>query len=251
MAKPATAAFDELVVDRSSPVPLYFQVAQQLETAIASGRLAPGLRLENELQLSSRLGLSRPTMRRALQHLVDKGLVVRRRGIGTRIVSPQVRRSLELSSLFDDLTRSGQRPGTQVLSAGLVPAPDDVAEALELEPGTEVFRLERIRSALDQPIAKLTNYLRAGLLPPEPAVFENRGLYELIRGAGVHLHSATQVIGARTATAAECRLLGESRPAALLTMQRTAFDDHGAAIEHGSHVYAASRYSFQMSLLAP
>jgi DNA-binding transcriptional regulator YhcF (GntR family) len=94
---------DQLVLDRASPIPLYFQVASHLEQAIESGRLGPGTRFDNEVDLADQLGLSRPTMRRAMQHLVDKGLLVRRRGIGTRVVSAKVRRSLELTSLHDDL----------------------------------------------------------------------------------------------------------------------------------------------------
>ena len=88
-----------LVVDRNSPFPLYFQVAQHLEDAIRSGALATGTLFQNEVDLAASLGLSRPTMRRAMQHLVDKGLVVRRRGIGTRVVQPKLRRPLELTSL--------------------------------------------------------------------------------------------------------------------------------------------------------
>ena len=66
----------------------------------------------------------------------------------------------------------------------------------------------------------------------------------------MQLHSATQVIGARTATSAEGRLLGERKGVALLTMQRTAYDDHGRTVEYGTHFYLASRYTFQMSLLS-
>lgn len=96
--------------DRSSPVPLYFQVATHLENAISSGVIPPGTLFENEIQLAEDMGLSRPTMRRAMQTLVDKGLIVRRRGIGTRVVQPKVRRPLELTSLYDDLTHSGATP---------------------------------------------------------------------------------------------------------------------------------------------
>jgi GntR family transcriptional regulator len=250
MAKRAAEPIGEFALDRSSPVPLYFQVAQQLEESIASGRLTPGMRLENELEMAEKLGLSRPTMRRAMQHLVEKGLVVRRRGVGTRIVSPQVRRSLELTSLNDDLIRGGQRPTTKVLTFEETDADEEAAAALGVAVGAQVLKIARLRSAMDQPIAKLTNYLPIGLLDISSHDLTERGLYELIRGAGIQMHSATQAIGARTATAAEARLLGESMPAALLTMQRTAFDDHGNPVEFGSHFYAANRYSFQMSLLS-
>lgn len=71
-------------LDRSSPVPLYFQLAQTIENAIIGGELAPGDRFENELALAKRLNLSRPTTRRAIQELVDKGLLVRKRGVDRR-----------------------------------------------------------------------------------------------------------------------------------------------------------------------
>jgi GntR family transcriptional regulator len=103
---------------------------------------------------------------------------------------------------------------------------------------------------MDQPIAKLTNYLPAGRPTLATADLRDHGLYQLLRQAGITLHSAAQVIGARTATAAEAKLLGERKGAALLTMQRTAYDDRRVAVEFGSHIYCASRYSFEMSLLA-
>src|SRR5581483_10600232 len=110
-------------LDRSSPVPLYFQVAQQLAHAIESGEVPPGSRLSNELEFAQRLGLSRPTMRKAMEYLVDKGFVVRQRGVGTRVVSTKVRRSLDLTSLYDDLAANGQRPTTKVLSSTIEKAP--------------------------------------------------------------------------------------------------------------------------------
>src|SRR6188508_51812 len=95
-------------LDRSSPVPLYYQVAQQIEHAINEGQLSPGDRLDNENSLAEQFGLSRPTMRRAIQELVDKGLLVRKRGVGTQVVQSPVHRRVELTSLYDDLTRAGQ-----------------------------------------------------------------------------------------------------------------------------------------------
>jgi GntR family transcriptional regulator len=238
-------------VDRNSPIPLYFQVSQYLEKAIADGEIPNGAQFENEIQLAEQLGLSRPTMRRAMQHLVDKGLIVRRRGIGTRVVQPRVRRPLELTSLYDDLARSGQSPTTRVLDMGQVEADAEVAEALGCPIGAPTLKLVRLRSAGDTPIAKMTNYLPERVGPLTEEDLQHRGLYEVMRTRGVQLHSATQVVGARTATAVEARLLGESRGAALLTMQRTTYDDHGTVVEYGTHVYAASRYAFETTLLTP
>lgn len=239
-----------LTVDRNSPIPLYYQVSQHLERAIASGEIPHGALFDNEIQLAEELGLSRPTMRSAMQHLVEKGLIVRRRGIGTRVVQPKVRRPLQLSSLFEDLTSAGQRPTTSVQDIGTVEADDEVADRLTCEVGTPVLRVVRLRSAAGAPIAKLTNYLPERVGPFEAADLEARGLYELMRSRGIQLHSATQIVGARNASASEARMLDETRNAAVLTMQRVTYDDHGEVVEYGTHIYAASRYSFETHLLA-
>ncbi|HET8583463.1 MAG TPA: GntR family transcriptional regulator [Jatrophihabitans sp.] len=245
------AVLRSLRIDRSSPIPLWYQTAQCLQSLIENGTVPPGSQLDNELLLSRRLNLSRPTVRRAMEHLVGQGLIVRRRGIGTRVIQQKVRRPLALTSLYDDLRTSGKEPTTVVLVHRVVLADAEVAAALEIDEGAEVVMIERVRRAGRQPIAHMTNYLR-----PEQADFttedlERGGLYEALRSHGVVLHAATQTIGAKRATAAEARALDEERGAALLTMQRTAYDDHGRPVEFGRHVYAASRYSFHTQLLSP
>ncbi|MFF1837787.1 GntR family transcriptional regulator [Streptomyces sp. NPDC058231] len=252
MPKPiADAAALELGVDRSSPVPLYYQLSQQLEAAIEQGRLAPGSLLGNEIELAARIGLSRPTVRQAIQTLVDKGLVVRRRGVGTQVVHSQVRRPLELSSLYDDLEAAGQRPATRVLRNTVVPATGPVAAAFGIPEGTEVHLVERMRSAHDEPMALLRNHLPAGLVDLSTERLETTGLYRMMRVAGITLHSARQTVGARLAATEEAAQLAEPEGAPLLTMERTTYDDTGRAVEFGSHVYRASRYSFDFQLLVP
>lgn len=239
----------QLSVDRTSPVPLYFQLSQQLEAAIEHGTLTPGSLLGNEIELAGRLGLSRPTVRQAIQSLVDKGLLVRRRGVGTQVVHSQVKRPLELSSLYDDLEAAGQRPATLVLRNTLEPATAEVAAALGVAEGSDVHLVERLRSAHGEPMAHLCNHLPAGLLPLDTGQLESTGLYRMMRAAGITLHSARQSVGARAATGEEAALLGEETGAPLLTMQRTTFDDTGRAVEFGSHIYRASRYAFEFQLL--
>ncbi|MCI3270484.1 GntR family transcriptional regulator [Streptomyces cylindrosporus] len=245
---PALDSLD-FALDRGSPVPLYYQLAQQLEAAIEHGALAPGNLLGNEIDLSTRLGLSRPTVRQAIQSLVDKGLLVRRRGVGTQVVHSQVKRPLELSSLYDDLEAAGQGPTTQVVRNEREAASADVAAALGIAEGGEVIALERLRLTHGQPVALLCNYLPATLLDLDSSRLEATGLYRMMRTAGITLHSARQTIGARSATPEEAARLDEQPGAALLTMQRTAYDDTGRPVEYGTHIYRASRYAFDFQLL--
>lgn len=237
-----------LDLDRTSPVPLYFQLAQAIERAIADGTIPPGSRLENEIALGHRLNLSRPTTRRALQELVDKGLLVRKRGVGTQVVQSSVHRPVALTSLFDDLVRAGERPSTEVLSYRLASATPEIAELLSLRPGEQVLTLRRLRSASDEPLAVMRNHVPAALAPTEAELTEH-GLYHYLRSRGINLRVARQRIGARLATTEEAALLHEKPRAALLTVERTAFDDSGAVVEHGMHAYRASRYTFETTLV--
>jgi GntR family transcriptional regulator len=237
-------------LDRSSPIPLYFQIAESLRESIQSGAVEPGQRLDNELELAERLGVSRPTVRQAIQRLVQQGLVVRRRGLGTVVVAPRIMRPLALSSLYDDLESAQRQPTTAVLAATEVEADEGIAALLSVSVGTPVLSVERLRSADGTPLAIMHNYIPARLLAGAAADLDRVGLYDLLRRQGVQLHAAQQVIGARRATQQEARLLQATRTATVLTMIRTAFDPAGQPVEHGSHAYLAARYSFQMNLIA-
>src|SRR5690242_21120419 len=97
-------------LDRSSPVPLYHQLAEQLTAAITDGRLRPGDPFENEIGMSDRLSLSRPTVRRVISELVKQGLLVCRRGIGTTVANQMLHRQADVTSLYDDPARQRRTP---------------------------------------------------------------------------------------------------------------------------------------------
>lgn len=238
-----------LHIDRSSPVPLYHQVVQGIEAAIHGGTLPAGTRLDNEIDLAAQLNLSRPTMRKAMDELVRSGLLVRKRGVGTQVVASQVRRHLELSSLFDDLQRSGSRPQTDVLSFSHVDADEPTRKALQLGDGARVYHFTRLRSVDGKPLALMENSVRDDITEMNEAELAKRGLYEILRTAGVNFRLANQRIGAVTANEYQAKLLGTEVGAALVTMERTAVDDTGRAVETGHHVYRADSYSFEMTLV--
>jgi GntR family transcriptional regulator len=240
----------DITLDRSSPVPLYYQLAQSIEEAINSGALAPGDRLENEVALTRRLGLSRPTARQAIQELVKKGLLVRKRGVGTQVVHSQFSREERLTSLHDDLARAGKTPGTKLLSFDIGELDDDVADAISSTDSTdtEFVKIRRLRLADDSPLAVLTNYLPARLGLQKSDVAE-KSLYACLRSRGVNLKIAHQRIGARLMTAEETSLLEEVPPAACLAVDRIVYDDTGQFVEFGRHIYRPAHYTIQSFLL--
>jgi GntR family transcriptional regulator len=198
----------DITLERNSPVPLYYQLAQFIEQAINAGELAPGDRIENELSLTSRLGLSRPTARQAIQELVNKGLLVRKRGVGTQVVRSQFRRDEKLSSLNEDLAKAGKTPGTVLLEYRVGELDDeirDVVDAADVLDSTFI-QIRRLRLADDVPLAILTNYI-----PSRYAItaddLKQRGLYACLNALGVHLKIAHQQISARLMDDEEAKLL--------------------------------------------
>lgn len=247
-AQNAGAVSIDIEIDRSSPMSLYLQVANGIERALQSGELAPGARLENEVELAKRLAISRPTVRQGIQELVDKGMLVRKRGVGTQVVKSRVNRSVALTSLFDDLENAGRKPRTEVLEYRVGRPSTEAAGRLLLEPGELVMECVRLRFADGEPLAVMRNTLPERIAPTREALLE-RGLYESLRAQGVRLAVAHERIGATTADAEHAPLLHEQQGAALITMDRKVFANDGSVIEVGHHLYRASHYAFEATLV--
>ncbi len=237
----------DIAVDRASSSPLHQQLSDALRSAITDGTLKPGDRVENEVELASRLGLSRPTVRRAMEDLVRSGLVTRRRGSGTVVSPTQVHRQVRLSSLFDDLATEGHAPTTKVLEFSISPGSAEVLDMLQLPDGSDVLTIRRLRLVAGEPLALMTNQLPADLAPDYRSLVDS-GLYASLRRLGVTIAGATQRIGACPATAAWAELLDERPGSPLLTLDRLAHDSSGRIVEHGAHLYRASRYTFDMAI---
>lgn len=247
---PSTAPYvADIVIDKTSSVPLHAQIAEPLARLIESGTIEPGTRLEDEVSMASRLDVSRPTARRALETLTNRGLIIRRRGAGTQVTPVRVHRSLKLTSLNDDLISSGATPRTSVLDWETEAATPGIAAALGVPDGTEVVHVRRLRMLGDEPLAILSNWLPSDLAPSRSELTDH-GLYACLRERGVKISVGVQQISARLSTQDEARLLNEPSASALLTMQRTAYDDRNRAIEFGKHVYRASMYSYDQTVFA-
>ena len=238
----------DIRIDRDTPVPLYHQLAQQLAAVITSGELAPGDPFENEIAMADRLGLSRPTVRRAIQELVAQGLLLRRRGLGTTVASRQIHRRAELTSLYDDLKREGSGdPRTEVLSHEVV-TDETASTAMGLSKETPLLHIVRLRSDGEHPLAVLRNWLPPAYSDITADQLRSGGLYALLRDRGGRPVVAHQRIGARPPSAEERKHLRLRASQPVLTMTRTAFDAMGNPVEYGDHCYRAEDYSIEVML---
>jgi len=193
----------DLQIDRTSPVPLYFQLAEQLTAAVTDGTLQPGDQFENEVGLAERLALSRPTVRRAIHELVDQGLLVRRRGLGTTVANRMVHRKVDLTSLYDDLARDGRTPRTEVLDLSRE-VNETAALALGVPIDSALVSMLRLRYDGDTPLAILHNWLPPAFADITTEQLQSDGLYAILRARGVRPSVARQSIGARNANADCC-----------------------------------------------
>ncbi len=237
-----------VVIDRMSPIPLYYQLAQQLTAAIEGGRLRPGDPFENELAMAERLDLSRPTVRRAIAELVQRGLVTRRRGIGTTVASEVIHRRDELTSLYEDLVRSGKEPRTELLEFNRAARSPVAAEFFGVPSNTDLVFVHRLRFAGDQPLSILCNWLLPSAARFDESELVDRGLYALLREVGIRPVVGKQRIGARRPTPKERQILRAAKGEPLLTMTRRAFDEAGQPVEFGDHVYRADQYAIDITV---
>lgn len=239
----------EITIDKTSGTPLHQQISAPLAALIQGGDIEPGRLIEDEVSLASRLNVSRPTARRALQDLVVRGLLERRRGAGTRVTPRHIQRKIALTSLNDDLVKAGYQTDTRILNYSINLADAHAAHLLQCPEGSEIVSIERLRSINDTPLALMTNMIRADHAPTLTQL-STHGLYECLQERGLSLASATQTIGARIATPEESAALRIDNGAALVTMQRTAYGADGSVIEYGNHVYDASQYQVTIPLVA-
>ncbi len=222
-----------------------------LRDRISTGDLEPGARLPGESHLATEHGVSRVTVRRALDQLAGEGLVMRRPGAGTYVSERRVRPIVaDLSNILAHLIDMGRSTSVRLLSFAYVTPPESVAEALKLKPGERTQRSVRVRLIDGQPFSYLTTHVpeRVGLTYSE-AELAATPLLELLERSGVYAERASQTIGATLAGPEAATALGVEVGSPLLSMRRVVFDRADRGVEHLHALYQPDRYSFHMDLV--
>jgi DNA-binding GntR family transcriptional regulator len=230
-------------INRSSPIPLYVQIARDIELSVKGGELAPGSLLDAEVTLAKNFAVSRPTIRAAIAYLVERGLLVKHRRIGNVVAPEPVSRDITISP-YDHLYAEGRDPRTEVLLFEEAAADEVLHEAWGTAPAT-VIHIRRLRYEGDTPIALMDNMVAPQLVRFTAADLERTGLYVLLRAAGAKITNGKLSLRARPSTKEESRLLRLRHPACMLEQLRDSFDASGLPVERGHHVYPGERYSFE------
>ncbi|MDP3082724.1 MAG: GntR family transcriptional regulator [Rubrivivax sp.] len=233
------------------PLPKYHQIYLVLREQLQDGGFKDGL--PGELALAQQFGVARVTVRKALGQLAAEGLIDRRPGRGTtprqRSQAPAESQRTELTGLLENIVSMGLRTAVKVIDCDLIPASDEVAQALVIEPGSVVQKAVRVRSTREGPLSQITTHVPAELAQG----FGRRELARqpillLLEQSGVRIGRAVQAISARLADATVARHLDVQVGSALLAVTRLIYDDQDRPVQWLHGLYRPDRYQYQMQL---
>ncbi|GAA5044185.1 GntR family transcriptional regulator [Thermocatellispora tengchongensis] len=239
-------------IDPDSPVPKYFQLREILLDLIESNELSIGAAIPSERELCQRFGLSRMTVRQAVDHLVSEGRLHRVAGKGTFVARPKIEMTLRLTSFTDDMRARGLTPGSRDLDRRIVRASAHLARELGIQPGDEVHFIERLRTADGEPLCIERAHIPVALAPDLSAHdLTDRSLYGLLESRyGLVLDAGELTIDGGVADPGDADLLKLPRGGAALLLQRRSFAA-GVCVELGVSTYRADRYQLRTVLEIP
>ena len=233
------------------PVPKYHQVYLVLREQLGDGRFADGL--PGELQLAEGFGVARVTVRKALERLAAEGLIARAPGRGTTplpaVAAPPDTARAQLTGLLENLVSMGLRTAVRVLSCDVVPAPDAVAQRLQLVRGDPVQKAVRVRSTTEGPLSHITTWVPEALARGfGGAELAERPILLLLEAQGVRIGRAQQGLTARLADADVAPALDVAVGSALLSVNRLVFDVDDRPVQWLQGLYRPDRYQYEMQL---
>lgn len=206
-------------------------------------QLGVGTAIPSERQLSADLGVSRLTLRAALDDLAREGYLVRRRGSGTYVQQPKIAQELTITSFSDDMRRRGMVPGSRTLSMSTILAGARLGRSLNVSPSEEILVIKRLRLADGEPMAIETLHIPETLVPGLTPKALTGSFYDLLRDRyGVQIAGGIQAIEPTVTNEEESEVLGVPLHSPAFLFERTSRDDAGRTVEFVQSVYRGDRY---------
>ncbi|MGX1194445.1 GntR family transcriptional regulator [Metabacillus sp. SLBN-84] len=238
------------MIQKNSPLPIYYQLEEAIKEAIQNQELTPGQMIPSEREYAEKYGISRMTVRQALSNLVNDGFLYRQRGKGTFVAHQKIEQPLQgLTSFSEDMRSRGLEPSTRVISFKEVPASHDLASKLEVEAGTSLFELKRIRLADQLPMAYEMLYISKETAPDLTEKIAQSSIYEYVENKlGLKIHHGRQVLEASIARRTEAEMLQVEEGAPVLMIERRSTLESNKPLEVVKSVYRADRYKFTIDM---
>ena len=216
-------------------------------------RLDVGVAIPGERRLATDLGVSRLTLRAAVDYLVREGLLVRQHGSGTYVAEPKIALPLTMTSFSEDMRRRGMRPGSRVRSFEIVPAGARVGQRLHLSPAARVIAIERLRLADDDSMAIEHLFVPDALVPGlQAGDLEGASFYDLLaQRYGIVIEQGRQTIEPTVTDQEESDALGVPLHSPAFLFERTSTSDRGEVVEFVRSIYRGDRYQLVTELRPP
>ncbi len=240
-------------VDSDSSLPLYLQAEQIVRKLIDDPEYADGVNLlPNELELSEAIGVSRSTMREAMNKLVFEGLLVRKKGLGTRVAERQVATKANLwygdpSEFYE----SDLKPDVLEITIGWERAPRPVSKFYGIPEKRSVIKVERLIDCIGSAKVYVTSWLNPRIGLRSHMDFEGMSVYELLKQSGVVIGNAVEELTAKVPEPWVYKKL-EIKPGSIAIFRRRfVYDNEGKPIEYRLEIYDASKFVIRYELDGP
>jgi len=226
----------------------YHSIRDEILDLIAE--LNVGDALPPERTLAPQFGVSRMTLRRAVEELVREGRLIRRHGAGTFVAEPKIAQGLAVTSFSEDMRQRGAVPSSRALGVEEINAGAQLGRLLEISPGDKVIRVVRLRLADDAPMALETLHVPRSIAPDlDGDALADRSFYELLaQRYGIFLAGGTQTIEATVTDETESEILEVPVHSPAFLFERISRSTDGRVVEFVRSVYRGDRYAFRVEL---
>lgn len=238
------------MIDKNSPLPIYFQIEEQIKRQIENGEFQAHDALPSEREYAEQFEISRMTVRQAINNLVNDGYLYRQKGRGTFVADKKLEQQLNgLTSFTEDMKARGLNPSSKLLSFEIIPADKKIASELHISLYAPVYEIKRIRLADDVPMALETVYMSANLIKGLTEDIINLSLYQYVENyVKLKIDYASQTLESAIASELEVTHLAIPKNSPILFIQRNTFLIAGTPLEYVKSAYRADRYKFTINI---
>lgn len=242
-------------LDKNSPVPMYFQIKQEIIKAIKNELYQTGDQLPTELEFCRELDISRPTIRQAFQELINEGYITRQKAKGTFVSKPKVDGFFfkKLASYNEEMHQLGLAPSTNVLFNEIEAANEEVAKHLQIKKDAPVFHLIRLRFADNEPMVYVNTYVpyeKFKNIDKEDFSNMQTSLYELMKNKyQMPIAYVDRTIEASIATSDISSLLQINEGQPIYTVTTLAYNSNDEPTEYSIAKYRGDRNKFTIRLV--
>lgn len=239
-------------IDKNIPIPLYYQIKEYIKNQIADGTLKPGAKLPTESYYSKYFDVSRITVRKALEELIEDRVLVRDKGKSPTVPEKMISRDFDkLEGLGQQIRDQGKVPSSVVIHFEVVKANEEHVKKYKCELNDELFSAIRLRYA-DNELIAVQNLIVIKKLVPDltKEYLETGSLYKLVRNHNLKIKYAKQTLGADLLPETLCDITGMSPNTLCILSDRITYLDNDQVVENSISHYIASRYVINMTLHA-